>query len=99
MLIDDEENVGCLDLGHHPVRHGQSQTARMRKEAYGPTKLLVSLVPRRRAFVRCIVLQFLEHRLALDAYCASRGRHHLHHDDSHIRQKRICRPCEYAPEI
>ena len=48
MLIGDAESdrVGCLDLGHHPVRHVRSQTARMRKEAYGPTKQLVSLAQR-----------------------------------------------------
>lgn len=45
MLIGDEESDhdGCLDHGHHPVRHGRSQTARMRKEAYGPTELLIRL--------------------------------------------------------
>ena len=45
MLIDGEESGhdGCLDHGHHPERHGRSQTARMRKEAYGPTELRVSL--------------------------------------------------------
>lgn len=44
MLIGDEESDhdDCLDHGHHPVRHGRSQTARMRKEAYGPTKLPIS---------------------------------------------------------
>ncbi len=44
MLIGDEESDhdGCLDHGHHPVRHGRSQTARMRKEAYGPTEMLIS---------------------------------------------------------
>lgn len=54
MLIGDEESDhdGCLDHGHHPVRHGRSQTARMRKEAYGPTKLLISLARKKRVSER-----------------------------------------------
>ena len=45
MLIGDEESDhdDCLDHGHHPVRHGRSQTARMRKEAYGPTGQPISI--------------------------------------------------------
>ena len=50
MLIGDEESDhdDCLDHGHHPVRHGRSQTARMRKEAYGPTGLLIRLAQAKR---------------------------------------------------
>lgn len=49
MPIGDEESDhdDCLDHGHHPVRHGRSQTARMRKEAYGPTELLISFARKR----------------------------------------------------
>lgn len=49
-LIGGEEidHAGCLDLGHHPVRHGRSQTARMRKEAYGPTRVLIRLAQKER---------------------------------------------------
>ena len=46
-MIGDEESDhdDCLDLGHHPVRHGRSQTARMRKEAYEPTDQLRFSLP------------------------------------------------------
>lgn len=96
MPIGDEESDhdDCLDHGHHPVRHGRSQTARMRKEAYGPTKLPLVLLERG-LLVGRFVPQSSRHHLVQDACCASHDRHHLHHGDSRIRRKRTCWRCKH----
>ena len=75
--------------GHLNAGHGRNQNARMLKVAYGPTDNNVSPFQYSCNRGGYALLQSSTHHHVQAACCASRDMHHLHHDGSHIPQRRI----------
>lgn len=83
-----------LDRDHrHDRHHGLNQSAKMPKEGYGPTWIILLAFDKCSPQVIPKVPRSSAHHLSQVAYCASHGRRRLHRGDSHTPRRQTYLSC------